>query len=67
VPGLGPARIGALIDAFGTEMTVIHETIESDIAEVVGEEIAHRICLAREGRLGIQSGGGGAYGKAVVE
>jgi uncharacterized protein (TIGR00375 family) len=67
VPGLGPARIGALVDAFGTEMAVLHRAAESEIAAVAGEAIAHRICLAREGRLEIQAGGGGQYGKAKKE
>lgn len=67
VPGLGPARIQALIDAFGTEMAVLHTEEESEIAAVVGEAIAHRISLAREGLLDIKAGGGGQYGRAVTE
>lgn len=67
VPGLGPARIGALIDAFGTEMAVLHRAKESEIAAVAGQAIARRISLAREGRLEIKAGGGGQYGKAQTE
>ncbi len=67
VPGLGRARIGALVDAFGTEMAVLHRAQESEIAAVAGKAIAERICLARDGRLKIEAGGGGQYGRAQKE
>lgn len=63
LPGVGPKTINRLIDAFGSEMNILHKASEEEIAQVVKEVVAHNIVLAREGKLGIQEGGGGIYGK----
>jgi PHP family Zn ribbon phosphoesterase len=65
VPGLGAKRIGKLYAAFGTEMNVLHRASEADLALVVGEEIARLIILARSGRLTIETGGAGVYGRVA--
>ena len=67
VPGVGPVAIAALIRAFGSEMAVLHHTTSDQLAEAVGERLAARIVMAREGRLAIRSGGGGTYGRALLE
>ena len=55
--------IDKLINNFETEMNILHKLSEDDIEAVVGEKIAKNIVLAREGKLNIQAGGGGVYGK----
>lgn len=67
IPGLGKKTLGRLLDRFGTEMDILHRVDEEQLAEAAGGEIARRIVLAREGRLGIGSGGGGTYGRIHAE
>ncbi|WP_429879087.1 hypothetical protein [Geobacillus stearothermophilus] len=52
-----------LLARFGTEIRVLHEASEEEIAETVGEKLAQLIVLARSGALYIEAGGGGRYGK----
>lgn len=63
LPGVGPKTIDKLIEHFGNEMNILHRATEEEISSVVKSDIAHSIILAREGKLGIQEGGGGVYGK----
>ena len=63
IPGVGGKTIDKLLDAFETEMNILHKLSNDDIEAVVGEKIAKNIINAREGKLGIHSGGGGNYGK----
>lgn len=63
LPKVGPKTIERLIKHFGTEMNVVHEASYNELAQVVSEDIAANIILAREGKLGIEAGGGGIYGK----
>lgn len=63
VPGLGQRGLERLLAAFGTEMAVLHGAGEEDLAEVVGPKLARLVVLAREGRLAIESGAGGIYGR----
>jgi uncharacterized protein (TIGR00375 family) len=67
VPGVGQARIARLIRAFGSEMAVLHRATRDQLAEAAGEHIADRIVAAREGRLAIQAGGGGTYGRTLSD
>lgn len=62
IPKVGPKIINKLIERFGNEMSVLHEASLEDLAEEVGVSTACNIILAREGRLGLQAGGGGVYG-----
>jgi len=66
VPGLGPKTMNKLLDAFGTEMNILHDATVSDLTTVVGETMSLRIDDARLGRIHIQSGGGGTYGKLLT-
>ncbi len=63
IPGLGGKTIDKLLNKFETEMNILHKLSKDDIEQVVGEKIATNIINAREGKLGIQEGGGGVYGK----
>src|SRR5690606_6878867 len=63
VPGVGRRTLNALLEAFGTEMNVLHRASEKELAAVVGEKVAQRIVMARTGHLRIVSGGGGKYGR----
>lgn len=65
IPGIGKKSIEKLLDAFGTEMNIIHRLSKDDIEAVVGEKIASNIVAAREGKLKIKEGGGGVYGQII--
>lgn len=67
VPGLGKKAMERLLAAFGTQMGVLHEATEEDLATVVGVKLARLIAGAREGGLAIEAGGGGVYGKVLGE
>lgn len=63
IPGLGPKAIEKLLDNFGTEMNVLHKASCDDIEAVIGRKNAENIISARSGRVNINAGGGGVYGK----
>ncbi|MNW58629.1 hypothetical protein D3C74_365070 [compost metagenome] len=63
IPGLGKAKMNALLAAFGTEMNILHRAGEAELAQIAGSQLAAQIVLARTGRLELTSGGGGTYGK----
>lgn len=63
IPGLGGKTIDKLLNNFETEMNILHKLSQDDIEAVVGEKISKNIVMAREGKLNIQAGGGGVYGK----
>ena len=66
VPGLGTKTIDKLLNNFETEMNILHKLSEDDIEAVVGAKNARAIECARTGKMHIQSGGGGVYGKLTV-
>ncbi len=63
LPKVGPKTIDRMIERFGSEMKILHEADYEALASVVKNDIARNIILAREGKLGIEAGGGGIYGK----
>ena len=67
IPGLGAKTIDKLLDKFGTEMTILHKLSQDDLEAVVGEKVAKEIILARAGKMKLQAGGGGTYGKVAKE
>lgn len=67
VPGLGRKGHERLLEAFGTEMSVLHAAGQADLAEVVGERTAALVVAARTGRLTVEEGAGGFYGRVVAE
>lgn len=66
IPGLGGKTIDKLLNRFETEMNILHKLSFDDIEQVIGAKIAKNIIEAREGKLGIQAGGGGVYGKITA-
>lgn len=67
IPGVGPKVIDKLLNNFETEMNILHKLSADDIEGVVGEKIAKSIVAAREGKMNIQAGGGGVYGKITAK
>jgi uncharacterized protein (TIGR00375 family) len=65
IPGLGRRKLNQLLDQFGTEMNILHHTPEEALAACIGEEIASYIVQAREGKLHLEVGGGGQYGRVA--
>lgn len=63
LPKVGPKTIDRLISSFGTEMNILHKATLEELKEVVKADIAENIILAREGKIGIEAGGGGIYGR----
>lgn len=63
LPKLGPKTIDRLLTAFGSEMNVVHNVTESELLEVIPKKLVQMILANREGKLTIQAGGGGKYGK----
>ena len=47
-------------------MNILHKLSEDDIESVVGEKVAKNIVNAREGKMKVESGGGGNYGKVTA-
>ena len=67
IPGVGGKTIDKLLDAFDTEMNILHKLSNDDIEHVDREKIAKNIINAREGKMKVESGGGGMYGKVSAE
>ena len=63
IPGLGGKTIDKILDNIETEMNILHKLSKDDIEAVVGEKIANNIVNAREGKVNIEAGGGGVYGR----
>ena len=63
IPGVGPKVMEKLLNAFGTEMNILHKLSKDDLEAVIGEKLANNIINSREGNVIIQAGGGGVYGK----
>ncbi|UCZ54687.1 endonuclease Q family protein [Bacillus shivajii] len=63
IPGCGPKTVNKLIQAFHSEMAVLHEVPIEQLIEVIPQKIANDILNARAGTLAFVEGGGGTYGK----
>lgn len=66
IPGVGPKVIDKLLDAFETEMNILHKLSKDDIEGVVGAKVANAIASAKDGNVNIAAGGGGVYGKISI-
>lgn len=66
IPGLGGKTIDKLLTHFETEMNILHKLSIDDLEAIVGRKNADNIMLARSGKLSIQEGGGGVYGKITA-
>ena len=67
IPGLGNKKIEKMLDHFETEMNILHKLSFDDLEAVIGEKNARNIINAREGKIKVQEGGGGVYGKIGAE
>ena len=63
MPGIGNKAIDKLLEAFGTEMTILNKVTKDDLESVVGLKLAEIIDNSRKGKVHIHAGGGGVYGK----
>lgn len=63
LPGIGPAMLSRLRQAFVNEIELIERTPLNQLEQVAGAKVAAAINDMRLGRLAIQAGGGGKYGK----
>ena len=59
--GFGSKTIEKMLNHFETEMNILHKLSFDDLEAVVGE------INAREGKMKVQEGGGGIYGKIGAE
>ena len=67
IPGLGPKAMEKLLEAFGTEMNILHGATLEQLKEIVPDKLAGYIDAARKGTLILEAGGGGKYGKVKKE
>ena len=67
IPGVGPKTMERLLQAFGTEMAILHNTTVEQLEQIVPQKIARLIGLAKTGEIGIEVGGGGIYGRIQDE
>ncbi|GAB2573961.1 endonuclease Q family protein [Gracilibacillus alcaliphilus] len=67
LPSLGPKTMEKLLQHFGTEMNIIHHVPEEQLQTVVPLKLAKMIVALRHGKLSIQEGGGGRYGRIMME
>lgn len=65
IPGLGKKSLNKLMSVFGTEMNVLHQADEQQLASVIGKAMAGEIIKARSGTAVISAGGGGIYGRVL--
>ena len=66
IPGLGAKKIDRLLENFKTEMNILHKANFDDIEAVVGKKDALNIINSKEGKIHIEEGGGGIYGKISI-
>lgn len=67
IPGIGPKMLERLLQAFGTEMNILHNVTLEQLEQIVPSKIATFIDQARTGQLAIAVGGGGIYGKIQAD
>ncbi|RST73726.1 TIGR00375 family protein [Siminovitchia acidinfaciens] len=65
LPGLGPKTMEKLYSHFGSEMNILHRVSEKELKKVIKAELAELIVKARSGKLQLEEGGGGRYGKVA--
>lgn len=65
LPSLGPKTLDKLLQSFDTEMNILHHVPYEQLEKVVSRQLAKLIINMREGKLTIESGGGGKYGRVI--
>jgi uncharacterized protein (TIGR00375 family) len=66
IPGIGKKIMAKLLDAFGTEMNILHYAPQESLSQIAGDKIANFIISARTGTAAISAGGGGIYGRIKI-
>lgn len=65
LPSLGPKTLVKLLQSFGTEMNILHHVPYEQLEKVVSKSLAKLIIKMREGKITLESGGGGKYGRVI--
>lgn len=65
VPGLGCRTLSRLREIFGSELAVLHEATDEQLAQALPEGLLQRVLQARSGLLEVLPGGGGRYGRVL--
>lgn len=65
IPGLGPKTLERLRKHLHHDMYIIHQASFDQLKENSNERIARKILDLREGKISVQAGGGGVYGKII--
>lgn len=63
VPGMNETRLKHLLEVFGSEMAILNTATEEEIRAALPFKIARDLIDARNGKLNLEAGGGGHYGK----
>ena len=63
LPGLGPKTVGKLRQAFSSEIYVLHQASFEELSQATNAKVATTIMNGRSGKLQLNAGGGGVYGK----
>lgn len=66
IPGLGPKTLEQLRNVLFHDMYLIHQATEEELIQHSNKQIADHIIQLRNGKLDINPGGGGTYGRVIV-
>ncbi|WP_228547462.1 endonuclease Q family protein [Filobacillus milosensis] len=66
IPGLGPKTLERLRKRLYNDMYIIHQATFEELIDNSNKQVAELILQLRHGKLGIEPGGGGTYGRVVV-
>src|SRR5699024_5611925 len=67
LPGIGPKTFEKLMMTLGTEMTILHQSSKNALRKELPEKLVQLIIAMRYGEIQIQAGGGGNYGRLLLE
>lgn len=67
LPGIGGKTLDKLVNELGTEMNLIHHVPLTEIQRVAGRKAAAAFSAVRDGTATVKSGGGGVYGRIVLD
>jgi uncharacterized protein (TIGR00375 family) len=65
LPGIGQVTRCRLLEAFGSEIDVLHHVPFEALAKAAGRPAAEAVITARSGGFAVRPGGGGAFGAVV--
>lgn len=67
LPGIGPKTLKTLRLAFPSEIYILHKASFEALSQATNAKIADNIIKARTGKLLLNAGGGGVYGKVFLK